>query len=156
MSRPFSFGAKKRVPLTVAQRPGRFGAADSPSEDSHRQGQQQGREEKEHGDGMPKGNEACAGEKSGASGVQRVGDGVEARDDLEPVWKDRNGEERTADDARDAKNKPLRRVPSLENEEIAGGKNAQAGEGEQRRKEHDENGKPVGRTQGKAEKRCGP
>ena len=55
-------------------------------------------------------------EKRGAHGVERVGDGIEAREELEPIGKDGHGEKHSADDAGDSEEKPFGWIAAFEEE----------------------------------------
>lgn len=78
--------------------------------------------------------ETGGAEKSGAHGVEGIGDGIEAREELEPIGEDGHGEKHSAGDAGDSEEKPLGRVAAFEEEKVTGGKDAEAGKGQKRNK----------------------
>ena len=78
---------------------GRFCAAKSGGKGQHAEGQKGGSEEKQYGERMKHVAETDRAEKRGAHGVERVGDGIKARKELEPIGKDGHGEKHSAGDA---------------------------------------------------------
>ena len=111
-----------------------FCAAKSRGKGQHAERQKSDREEKQYGERMKHVAEACRAEKSSAHGVERVGDWLEAREELEPIGKDGHGEKHSTGNAGHSEEKPLGRVAAFEEEKVTGGKYAEAGKGLERNK----------------------
>ena len=93
---------------------GGFCAAKSGGKGQHAEWQESGREEQQYAERMKHVSETGGAEKRGAHGVERIGDGIEVRQELEPVGKDGHGEKHSADDGGDSEEKPLGRIASFE------------------------------------------
>src|SRR6266404_1398712 len=105
---------------------GDLGAAKRPSKDAHRERQEHGRKEKQDGERAPKRWDASASQQRGAHSVQRVGDGIKARD------------------TGNSQEKPLCGIAAFKKQKITCGKNSEPRECEQRNQEDRKNGEPVG------------
>src|SRR5579864_204445 len=100
--------------------------------------------------------QARASEQRGTHSVEGVGDGVQARYELQPVRKDADGKEHAAGDAGNAQKKPFCGIATLEKQQIAGRENSKTGKSEQSGDEHSRDGKPVRIAQRKTEKHSAP
>ena len=102
------------VLLAMRECAGGFCTAKSCGKGQHAERQKGGREEKQYGERMKHVAETDGAEKSGAHGVEGIGDRIEAREELEPIGKDGHGEKHSAGDAGDSEEKPLGRVAAFE------------------------------------------
>jgi len=100
--------------------------------------------------------ETDGAEQSGAHGVEGVGDGIEAREELEPIGKDGYGEKHSARDAGNSEKKPLGRVAAFEEEKVTGGKDAETGEGQKRNQKNQNDSGPICGIEGEAKKERAP
>src|SRR5258707_14852423 len=125
---------------------GDLGAAKRPSKDAHRERQEHGRKEKQDGERAPKRWDASASQQRGAHSVQRVGDGIKARDNLQPIRQDAGWEKHAARDAGNSQEKPLCGIAAFKKQKITRGKNSEPRECEQRNQEDRKNGEPVRAT----------
>ena len=78
-----------------------FGATKRGGEREHAERQENGGEEKQDGERMKQVAEMDGAKKRSAHGVERIGDGIKASDELQPIGEDGNGEEHSACDAGD-------------------------------------------------------
>ena len=69
-----------------------FGAAKGGGESEHAEREKNGGKEEQDGDGMREFADSDGAEKCGAHCVERVGDGIETSEKLEPIGKNRNWE----------------------------------------------------------------
>lgn len=142
--------------LAVRESAGGFGAAKGCGERKHAERKKDGGEQEQDGEWVREFADSDRAEERGAHGVECVGDGIEASEKLEPVRKYGNGEEHSAGDARDAEEKPFGWIATLEEEQVAGGENAESRKGKQRHGENEEDGEPVGGVKRKAEEDGAP
>src|SRR5579859_1357063 len=142
--------------LAMGERAGGFGAAESGGEGEHAERQEDRGEEEQDGERMENVAKMDGTEKRSAHGVERVSDGIEASDELQPIGKNGNGEEHSADDAGDAEQEPFGGIAAFEKKQVAGGKNAETGKSEKRNDENEKDGEPVGGMERETEKERAP
>src|SRR6267154_4186527 len=111
---------------------GGFGAAKRRGEREHAERQENGGEQKQHGERMKQVAEMGGAKKRSAHGVERIGNRIEASDELQPIGEDGNWEEHSACDAGDTEEQPLGRIAALEEKQVTGRENAEAGKSEKR------------------------
>jgi len=133
-----------------------FGAAKRPGKSETRDGKQDSGEKKKHGQWPPDGEDVVAREQGGAHGVESIRHGIDVREELQPVWKNRNGKEHAAHHAGNADQQPLCRISSFEKQKVACGENSETGEREKRGDQNGEDGQPVGVAQRKTKENGAP
>ena len=116
----------------MSQRASGFRAAKGCGESEHTEREKNGCEQKQDGDGMKDVAQVDGAEKRSAHGVERIGDGIQAGDHLQPVRKNGYGEQHAAGDAGDSKQEPLGGIAALEEKQIAGGQNTEARKSQER------------------------
>src|SRR6267154_4579219 len=117
---------------TVGQSAGDLGAAKRPGEDGHRKRQEHGGKTEQNSEGTPDGCDVRSSQERGAHRVQRVGDGIEPRNQLQPIRQYADREKHAAGNTGNSKEKPFRGIAALEEQKIARGQNSQPRECQQR------------------------
>ena len=133
-----------------------FCAAKRGCKSRHAERKQNESEKEQDSDGTDNLCQADGTEKSGADGVQCIGNRIETGEELQPVRKNRNGKQHSAGDAGDSKQEPFGGVAALKEKQITGGQDSKTGKCEKRNDEDEEDGGPVGGTQWKSEEQRAP
>ena len=103
-----------------------FCAAERPSEDGHGSRQEYRGEEEQDDERLQNGMQSGSANERSAHGIERIGYGIQACDELQPIRQDADRKEHATRNTRYPEDEPLCGIPPLEKQKIRSGKHAKS------------------------------